>query len=65
MSEKETILSTCTSESPSGLRQNVRQQLSSDVEQFLKNGGAVSQIADNVRADPPKKPNMQYGSAPI
>jgi hypothetical protein len=58
-------IAACSSESPANLRNNVRQQLSADVEAFLSKGGAVSQIADNVRADPPKKPTMNYGSAPI
>ena len=58
-------LSACTSESPANLRNNVRQQLNSDVAEFLNKGGAVAEIADNVRADPPKKPAMNYGSAPI
>ena len=55
----------CSSESPQIIRDNVRQQLSSDVELFLRNGGNVERVDDNVRADPPKKPNMNYGSAPI
>ncbi len=65
MSQQGTQLAECTSESPESLRNDVRQQLSSDVDAFLKNGGRVQQIADNVRADPPKKPSMTYGSAPI
>jgi len=55
----------CSSESPKIIRESVRQQLSCDVEQFLKNGGNVQRVDNNVRADPPKKPNMNYGSAPI
>jgi hypothetical protein len=58
-------LSVCSSESPATIRNTVRQQLNSDVAEFLSRGGNVSQIADNVRADPPRKPNMNYGSAPI
>lgn len=58
-------LAVCSSESPATIRNTVRQQLNSDVSEFLKRGGNVSQIADNVRADPPKKPNMTYGSTPI
>ncbi len=65
MSQQEAALLEVTSESSNEQRNNVRNQLSSDVEAFLKNGGRVQQIADNVRADPPKKPNMTYGSAPI
>ena len=58
-------LAVCSSESPATIRNTVRQQLNSDVSEFLNRGGNVSQIADNVRADPPKKPNMTYGSTPI
>jgi len=58
-------IAVCSSESSSNLRNNVRQQLNSDVAEFLSRGGAVSEIEDNVRADPPKKPAMNYGSAPI
>jgi len=65
MSQNETPLVECTSESPETIRNNVSDKLSTDVEAFLQNGGRVQKIADNVRADPPKKPNMTYGSAPI
>ncbi len=65
MSQEAVVLPECSSESPNMVRDDVRQQLSSDVEQFLKNGGMVTRIDDNVRADPPKKPSMNYGSAPI
>lgn len=46
-------------------REEVRSQLMSDVEAFLSNGGQVTQVDNNVRADPPRKPSMSYGSAPI
>ena len=66
MSNQQTsVIVECSSESPASVRDSVRRQLSCDVESFLKSGGQVKQIADNVRADPPKKPNMTYGSAPI
>lgn len=65
MSKQAIPLAECNSESSSSLRENVRRQLSSDVESFLMSGGRVQNIDDNVRADPPKKPNMTYGSAPI
>jgi len=58
-------LDVCSSESPSTIRNTVRHQLTSDVAEFLSRGGNVSKIEDNVRADPPKKPSMSYGSAPI
>ena len=46
-------------------RQKVRDQLARDMEAFMKRGGMVQRIADNVRADPPRKPSTDYGSAPI
>lgn len=46
-------------------RAEVRSQLLSDVDVFLSGGGEVTQIDNNVRADPPRKPSMSYGSAPI
>lgn len=65
MSQDALVLNECSSESPQKERENVRQQLSSDIENFLKNGGSVQRVENNVRADPPKKPSMNYGSAPI
>lgn len=65
MSQEALAFTECTSESPQNIRESVRQQLSSDVENFLKNGGSVQRVENNVRADPPKKPTMNYGSAPI
>ena len=65
MSQQASALAECNSESSQFVRESVRQQLTSDVESFLKQGGRVQQIEDNVRADPPKKPTMNYGSAPI
>lgn len=65
MSKQATVIVECSSESTDELRDSVRRQLTSDVESFLKSGGRVQAIADNVRADPPKKPSMTYGSAPI
>ena len=65
MSQEAMAIPECSSDSPTLVREQVRQQLSSDVEAFLKKGGHVKRIDDNVRADPPKKPTMNYGSAPI
>lgn len=65
MSQEAALVAECGSESTKAIRNGVRDQLSSDVEAFLKQGGKVQQIDDNVRADPPKKPSMNYGSAPI
>lgn len=65
MSQEATALADCSSESTQLVRNSVRQKLTSDVESFLSKGGNVQKIANNVRADPPKKPSMNYGSAPI
>lgn len=65
MSQDTLVPNECSSDSLQKERENVRQQLSSDVENFLKNGGSVQRVENNVRADPPKKPSMNYGSAPI
>lgn len=46
-------------------KQNVRQQLDSDIEAFLASGGAISEIDSNVTADPPTKPVSKYGGRPI
>ena len=65
MPQEATAFAEYSSESPQGIRDNIQQQLSTDVESFLLNGGSVQQVDDNVRADPPRKPSMNYGSAPI
>lgn len=46
-------------------RNNIRVQLQSDVEAFLASGGKIKEIAPNVVADPPKKPQSNYGGQPI
>ena len=44
---------------------HIRESLEEDIANFLKNGGEVKQIAPNVMADPPKKPESNYGGRPI
>lgn len=46
-------------------RRHVREQLESDVEAFLRNGGKIVEVAEDVRADPPKKPESKYGTRSI
>lgn len=46
-------------------RAKIRTQLSDQIEQFLAGGGQISQIDPNVMADPPRKPQSNYGSRPI
>jgi hypothetical protein len=59
------VVEECSSESHEEIRKNMRRQLNNDVESFLSSGGQVQQVENNVRADPPKKPSMSYGTAPI
>ncbi len=46
-------------------RQRQRSEVADEVEAFLARGGGITTIDDNVRADPPKKPESNYGSRPI
>ncbi|MBT8139616.1 MAG: hypothetical protein KJP25_07595 [Gammaproteobacteria bacterium] len=48
-----------------GSRTRVRSELESEVEKFLNSGGSIQNIEPNVMADPPKKPESNYGSRPI
>ncbi len=47
------------------MKQMIRDQLQNDIEAYLQRGGVVQSIADNVRADPPRKPDLSYGGGPI
>jgi len=42
-----------------------RKRLQAEVEAFLASGGAIQEIEPNVVADPPKKPESNYGGQPI
>lgn len=46
-------------------RQRLRDQLSADIEAYLAKGGKIDQVDDNVSADPPKRPESNYGQRPI
>ena len=46
-------------------RERVRTELESEVEKFLRMGGAIVNVKPNVMADPPRKPESNYGSRPI
>ena len=46
-------------------RTRIRDQLNADIEAFLQQGGAIVRVENDVRADPPKKPDANYGSLPI
>lgn len=46
-------------------RQHLREQMAREIEEFLARGGKINQIEPNVTADPPRKPDSDYGSRPI
>lgn len=46
-------------------RQKIRDELEDQVAAFLARGGKINTVADNVTADPPKKPSPDYGGRPI
>ena len=46
-------------------RAKVRTELTDQIEAFLAKGGAINHIDPNVMADPPRKPQSNYGSRPI
>ena len=39
--------------------------LDSQVQEFINNGGEITQVDTYVTADTPKKPNSSYGNRPI
>jgi len=46
-------------------RQKLREEMAAEIEAFLARGGKIAQIEPNVTADPPRKPDSDYGSRPI
>ena len=46
-------------------RAALRDTIAADVEAFLKRGGSIEKVADDHRADPPKKPESNYGRGSI
>ncbi len=46
-------------------KKSLRDQLQADMEAFLAKGGQVKEVEPHVTADPPKKPESNYGSRPI
>ena len=59
--EKEEEIAHTSSEA----RAELRAAMQGDVEAFLASGGQIQKIDDNVMADPPRKPQSNYGSRPI
>ncbi len=46
-------------------RERIRERLQDDVEAFLARGGKIEDVPNVYRADPPKKPQSNYGSRSI
>ncbi len=46
-------------------RERQRSEVASEIEAFLAKGGGITSVEANLRADPPKKPESNYGSRPI
>lgn len=46
-------------------RQKLREQLQSEVEAFLAQGGKIQEVDAHATADPPQKPTNNYCSRPI
>ena len=46
-------------------RQAQRDEMQRQIDEFLARGGKIAEIDPNVTADPPKKPESDYGSRPI
>ena len=47
------------------VKEPVRSQLAEDVERFLKQGGNIEEVPVDFRADPPKRPENNYGRGSI
>src|ERR1022692_2781738 len=46
-------------------RQKLRDEMEKEIEEFLARGGKIDHVEPNVTADPPRKPDSDYGSRPI
>ncbi len=46
-------------------RSSVRHQLADDVARFLDGGGSVEEVPVDFRADPPRRPENNYGRGSI
>ena len=42
-----------------------RKSLEDDVERFLRSGGEITEVPKDFRADPPKRPESNYGRGSI
>ncbi len=48
-----------------GSRMKIRDQVAEDIAAFLSKGGTINEVAPNVTADPPRKPESNYGARSI
>ena len=46
-------------------RQALRDEMTRQIEEYLARGGKIQEVDPNVTADPPRKPESEYGSRPI
>ena len=46
-------------------RDSMREQLEAQIRAFIAEGGKIKQVPNNLRSDPPRKPETHYGSRPI
>ncbi|MFT4863549.1 MAG: hypothetical protein ACI95C_002781 [Pseudohongiellaceae bacterium] len=46
-------------------RMKVRDKVAEDIAAYLQNGGTIIEVAPNVTADPPRKPESNYGARSI
>lgn len=60
--DEEIAADTATSQTA---KESMRQQLAADVEAFLAAGGQIQEVPHDYRADPPKKPENNYGRGSI
>ena len=59
-----------STENPPGVhsveaREPARSEIASDVEKFLDEGGEIEEVPRNFRADPPRRPENNYGRGSI
>lgn len=46
-------------------RRRLREMLTSQIDEFLEKGGKIEAVPSNITANPPKKPEANYGNRPI
>ncbi|WP_415837430.1 hypothetical protein [Parendozoicomonas haliclonae] len=46
-------------------RKRLRELMEIQIQEYLANGGKIHEVPSNVVADPPKKPESNYGNRPI